>query len=85
MKRSPTGPDVTCHAHVESKSNDKKEQAPGIHFPAETVIIAMGPRSDPALADELAGGPDVYAIGDCVEPREAMDAVWEGFEVGRTV
>jgi hypothetical protein len=23
--------------------------------------------------------------GDCVEPREAVDAVYEGFEVGRTL
>ena len=76
---------MTGNAHVESKSNDKKEQVPEIHFPAETVIIAMGLRSDPAWADELAGGPDVYAIGDYMEPREATDAVWEGFEVGRTV
>jgi hypothetical protein len=49
------------------------------------VIIGMGLRADHSLADGLAGRPGVYAIGDCVEPREAMDAVWEGFEVGRTV
>ena len=29
-------------------------------------------------------GPDIYTIGDCVESREAVDAVYEGFEVVRT-
>jgi len=27
----------------------------------------------------------VHVVGDCLEPREALDAVWEGFEVGRTL
>jgi len=49
------------------------------------VIIAMGLRADRSLADGLAGRPDVCTVGDCVEPREAMDAVYEGFEVGWTV
>jgi 2-enoate reductase len=49
------------------------------------VIIALGLRADRSLADALVGRPDVYTIGDCVEPREVLDAVYEGFEVGRTV
>ena len=49
------------------------------------MIIGMGLRADHSLAEALADQPDVYTIGDCVDPREAMDAVWEGFEVGRTV
>jgi 2,4-dienoyl-CoA reductase-like NADH-dependent reductase (Old Yellow Enzyme family)/thioredoxin reductase len=62
-----------------------QEGAPELRFPAETVIIGMGLRADRSLADALAGQPDVYTIGDCVEPREAVDAVYEGFEVGRTL
>jgi 2,4-dienoyl-CoA reductase-like NADH-dependent reductase (Old Yellow Enzyme family)/thioredoxin reductase len=54
-------------------------------FPAETVIIALGLRADHSLADALADRPGVHAIGDCVEPREALEAIHEGFEVGRTV
>lgn len=62
-----------------------QEDAPELRFQAETVIIAMGLRADHSLADALAHRSDVYPIGDCVEPREAIDAVYEGFEVGRTV
>jgi len=62
-----------------------QEGAPELRFPAETVIIGMGLRADRSLADALADQLDVYTIGDCVEPREAVDAVYEGFEVGRTL
>jgi 2,4-dienoyl-CoA reductase-like NADH-dependent reductase (Old Yellow Enzyme family)/pyruvate/2-oxoglutarate dehydrogenase complex dihydrolipoamide dehydrogenase (E3) component len=62
-----------------------QEGAPELRFPAETVIIGMGLRADHSLADALADRPDVYTIGDCVEPREVLHAVYEGFEVGRTV
>ncbi|MBN1483739.1 MAG: FAD-dependent oxidoreductase [Chloroflexia bacterium] len=62
-----------------------EEQAPELRFPAETVIIAMGLRADHALAKALAGRTDVYPVGDCVEPREALEAILEGFEVGRTL
>jgi 2,4-dienoyl-CoA reductase-like NADH-dependent reductase (Old Yellow Enzyme family)/thioredoxin reductase len=62
-----------------------QEGAAELRFPAETVIIGMGLRADRSLADALADKPDVYTIGDCVEPREAVDAVYEGFEVGRTL
>jgi 2,4-dienoyl-CoA reductase-like NADH-dependent reductase (Old Yellow Enzyme family)/thioredoxin reductase len=56
-----------------------------MRFPAETVIIAMGLRATDGLADALRkqDGWQVEVAGDCVEPREALDAVWEGFEVGR--
>lgn len=61
-----------------------QEEAPELRFPAETVIIGMGLRADPSLAEAL-DWPDVYTVGDCLEPREVLDAVYEGFEVGRTV
>jgi NADPH-dependent 2,4-dienoyl-CoA reductase/sulfur reductase-like enzyme len=58
-----------------------------MRFPAETVVIALGLRANHSLAETLRteAGPDVQVVGDCVEPREALEAVWEGFEVGRTL
>jgi NADPH-dependent 2,4-dienoyl-CoA reductase/sulfur reductase-like enzyme len=58
-----------------------------MRFPAETIVIAMGLRADHALAEALRDkpGPDVHIIGDCLAPREALEAVWEGFEVGRNL
>jgi len=62
-----------------------EEGAAEMRFPAETVIIALGLRPNRELAEALQDREEVYLIGDCVEPREALDAVWEGFEVGRTL
>jgi 2-enoate reductase len=53
---------------------------------AHTVVIAAGLKSDDGLYQALKGRfPTVYMVGDCREPRNIMGAVWDGFEVGRTV
>lgn len=53
---------------------------------ADTVVIATGarPRSElyEALRDRL---PEVYRIGDCVQPRYIMDAVTEAYDVARSI
>ncbi|MBN1138234.1 MAG: FAD-dependent oxidoreductase [Anaerolineae bacterium] len=65
----------------------RQDDAQEMRFPAETVIIALGLRVNHALAEALQteAGVEVYVVGDCVEPREALEAVWEGFEVGRSL
>jgi 2,4-dienoyl-CoA reductase-like NADH-dependent reductase (Old Yellow Enzyme family)/thioredoxin reductase len=62
-----------------------KDDAQEMRFPAETVIIALGLRANHSLAKALRAEPglEVHFVGDCVEPREALEAVWEGFELGR--
>jgi len=53
---------------------------------ADTVVIALGLKSNEllfnALKDKL---PEVYTIGDCVEPRKVINAIWEGFRIGRLI
>jgi len=51
---------------------------------ADTVVIAAGYRSSRELVERVAAnnGREVYQIGDCVEPRNIMYAVREGYEVG---
>jgi len=57
-----------------------------ILFPIETVVIAVGVRSNRELPDALHESDlEIYVIGDAVEPRKALDAVREGFEVGNKV
>ena len=67
---------------VIARAYPHQEGAPELRFLAETVIIALGLRADHSLADALADRYEVHMIGDCVEPRDALDAVREGFEVG---
>lgn len=49
---------------------------------ADTVVIAVGHRSEGRLLEELrAKAPEVYGIGDCVEPRTALEAIREAYDV----
>ncbi len=53
---------------------------------ADNVVLAVGARSENRLVAELKGiVPEIYAVGDCVEPRDAMEAVREAAEVGRQI
>jgi pyruvate/2-oxoglutarate dehydrogenase complex dihydrolipoamide dehydrogenase (E3) component len=54
--------------------------------PADTVVLAVGDKAENRLARELHGvAPEVYSVGDCVEPRDAMHAIREGAEVGLAI
>lgn len=56
------------------------------HILVDTVVLATGVESDKQLVAELERiVPEVYAIGDCVEPRTALDAIYEGLKVGSTL
>jgi len=49
----------------------------------ETIILALGSKAKQDLAPALEGKiPQVLAIGDCVEPRKAKEAIHEGFLAG---
>jgi 2-enoate reductase len=53
---------------------------------ADSIVLAVGLQSENALAKELQGKfTHLYVIGDCREPRNVMGAIWDGYEVGRTV
>ncbi len=54
-----------------------------VEIQGETIVLASGLKPDRKLFDELAQTTnlEVYAIGDCAEPRMIYDAIHEGFEV----
>ncbi|MBI4188816.1 MAG: FAD-dependent oxidoreductase [Chloroflexi bacterium] len=58
----------------------------GSRLVADTVVLAVGliPQRElvEALQDKV---PEVYAIGDCVEPRKVINAIWEGFRTARLI
>ena len=52
-------------------------------LPADTVVIAVGAKSESDLYDELRTVfPAVYPAGDASRPRTALEAIREGFDVG---
>jgi 2-enoate reductase len=53
---------------------------------ADTVVLAVGLKSDNPLEPQLNGRyVKLYNIGDSREPRNIMGAIWDGYEVGRTI
>ncbi|HTY81956.1 MAG TPA: FAD-dependent oxidoreductase, partial [Dehalococcoidales bacterium] len=53
---------------------------------ADTVVLAVGLKPENSLASQLNGSyQKVFTIGDCREPRNIMGAIWDGYEVGRSV
>ena len=48
----------------------------------ETIVLAVGSKSNDRVAKDLEGKvPALYVIGDASEPREALEAVYEGEEI----
>ena len=61
-------------------------EIPLVFLQADTVVMAVGAKSENQLAEELKGTvAEFHAIGDCVEPRDAMEAIREAAEVGRQI
>jgi len=57
--------------------------APVVLDEVDTVVIAHGQASETALEAELAGiEAEVHMIGDCLSPRTAEEAVYEGLVLG---
>ena len=53
---------------------------------ADTVVLATGATPDKELYEKLKETvSEIYCIGDCVEPRKAIDAIREGMEVALQV
>jgi len=52
-------------------------------IPADSIVIAAGAKPENSLADEIrAFGKDLYVIGDANGPRNALNAIREGFMAG---
>ncbi|MDD5094408.1 MAG: FAD-dependent oxidoreductase [Dehalococcoidia bacterium] len=53
---------------------------------ADSIVMALGFKPQSVLHDALAGKvPELYAVGDCVQPRNIMHAMWEGFHTSRLI
>jgi 2,4-dienoyl-CoA reductase (NADPH2) len=53
---------------------------------ADTVVIAAGAKPLAGLYEQIRKqGREEYCIGDAKTPRKALEAIAEGFEVGRTI
>lgn len=55
-------------------------------FAGDTVVIAVGMKPQSQLAKELAGKvPELYSVGDCVQPKKIAGATADGARIGRDI
>ncbi len=53
---------------------------------ADSIVLAVRLEPRRELVEPLQGKlAEVYTIGDCVESRRVMDAIWEGFRTARLI
>ncbi len=53
---------------------------------ADSVVIAVGLKANDALLESVREQvPEIHAIGDCVQPRKVIDAIWEAYRVARLI
>lgn len=52
---------------------------------AETVVLAVGARAEKKLMEDLENKVEAYSVGDCVQARKALVAIYEGAKVGLRV
>lgn len=53
---------------------------------ADTIVLAIGLKPNKKLFEALNGKvSEIYAIGDCVEPRKVVNAIREGFRLARII
>jgi 2-enoate reductase len=69
------------------KITEEGVDCPAQHVPADTIVLAVGMQSINGLSTEILADyiPEVYAIGDCVQPRHVMQAMWEAYRTAYVI
>ena len=63
-----------------------QEDGSEVLIKAENVVIAIGNKPDDRLHEQIQSmGIPLHKIGDCLEPRSAKAAIYEGAIIGRTI
>ncbi|MGD9159047.1 MAG: FAD-dependent oxidoreductase [Desulfobacteraceae bacterium] len=65
---------------ITTKEGEKKT------LPADTILPALPMAPNPELIENLKDtAPEVYQIGDCINPALIIDAIGDGSRIGRTI
>ena len=86
------GVSIHCHARLFGWDGETVycqhtlSREPMLFEGIDTLLLALGHVSENDMLDELAGAPfEVVAVGDCLAPRSAEEAIYEGFIAGRSL
>ncbi len=73
--------EVTDKGAVLNHKDSRRE-----NIPADTIIIAVGLESERGIYRRLQGNlTNLYLIGDAREAKNIMNAIWDAYEVARTI
>jgi thioredoxin reductase len=57
-----------------------------VTLPADQVVFSIGNRPEDDLFNQIKSmGHEIHRIGDCLEPRSAKSAIFEGAVLGRAI
>ncbi|HOM08124.1 MAG TPA: FAD-dependent oxidoreductase [Syntrophales bacterium] len=78
---------VEVHTSAEIKAITEKavrvtKGGTDLEIPADTVVLALGMASECVLTDSGGKAAEVKIVGDAVNPRNALEAIREGFLAG---
>ena len=81
--------DVRCRTKllkIDKKGITVQGEGGEYEIPAETVVLALGAKSQNTLLQKLEGKvKEVYSVGDCVSPRKMIDAIHEAYDVASKI
>ena len=81
-----TGVEILTNTQVASIIDKGPVLTDGTRLEADSVVLAVGLEADHSLWDEVYGDvPELYAIGDCREPRKIFDAVNEAYHIAKGI
>jgi 2,4-dienoyl-CoA reductase-like NADH-dependent reductase (Old Yellow Enzyme family) len=69
-------------ASITSQGITVEEDGKTEEIAGETIVLALGAEAEKKLADVEGEIPKLFVIGDCLQPRKILDAVYEGAKVG---
>ncbi|HOJ52743.1 MAG TPA: FAD-dependent oxidoreductase [Syntrophales bacterium] len=70
---------------INAKGVRVKKNGSSYEITADTVVLAMGMTSNDALAKSLGKQANVKVVGDALTPRNALEAIREGFLAGASI
>lgn len=54
-------------------------------IPADSIVISVGMQPDQELFREMGNRSNIYLIGDSRDPKNILNAIWDAYEVTRTI
>ena len=83
---NPNAPIKDFREFLAGKTATVRQGQEEIAVNVDVLIFAVGAKPDNRLQEELvSSGRSVVKVGDCIQPRNILESVREGFEAGNKI